>query len=89
MADYCSINVMPEDDPTDGENEFITPCDKHRDLAPTGVFHRMEMWKHLTLAEFFEVGQCINEFAKRTGPYLKETRGTVMRTFEFEAEFSL
>ena len=45
MADHCIIDVMPYDDPTEGENEFIAPCDEHLDLAPTGVFHRGEMWK--------------------------------------------
>ncbi|MXX93730.1 MAG: hypothetical protein F4Y63_09850 [Chloroflexi bacterium] len=89
MADYCSIGVLAEDDPTDGENEFITPCDKHRDLAPTGVFHRMEMSKDLSPTDFFAVNECINEFAKRYGPYLKENRGTVTRTFEFETEITL
>ncbi len=89
MADHCIIDVMPYDDPTDGENEFIAPCDEHRDLAPTGVFHRGEMWKDLSFADYLAVSRCIREFAKSFGPYLKENRGTVPRTFEFEAEFTL
>ena len=89
MADYCSIGVLTDDDPTDGENEFITPCDTHHDLAPTGVFHRTEMWKHLSLIDFISVCQCVGEWAERYGPYLKENGGTVMRTFEIEGQATL
>ncbi len=89
MADYCSISVIEGDDETDGENEFITPCDEHSDLAPTGVFHRMEMWKHLSPADFLSVSQCVGEWAKRFGPYLKEKHGTVSRTFEIEGQATL
>ena len=64
----CRIEVLPGDAPSDGESEFIEPCDEHADLAPTGVFHRMEMWKHLTPSQFVEVGQCVSESMRRISP---------------------
>ncbi len=76
----CRIEVLPDDDPRDGEYEFIEPCDDHRDLAPTGVFHRTEMWKHLSLAELVGIGRYVNESMKRVSPDTPR----VLRTFEIE-----
>ena len=79
----CRIEILPNDDQRDGEYEFIEPCDTHADLAPTGVFHRTEMWKHLTMAQFVEVGQCVNESMKRIDP------DTPRVTRHFDVEWSV
>ncbi len=74
----CRIEILHEDDPQDGESEFIEPCDDHATLAPTGVFHRLEMWKHLSLAEFIELVKCVNEGMKRISPDTPK----ILRTFD-------
>ncbi len=85
MMSRCYIDLLPDDDQTDGENEYIVPCDKHYDLAPTGVFHRMEMWKHLSPKQFLDVFLCVDEWAKRMGPVMKERNGLDTRTFDIDS----
>ena len=70
----CQSVIDPDDDQTDGGNEYVVPCDSHADIAQTGAFHRTEMWKYLTHAQFVEVGNCIDERAKRSGDYLARNR---------------
>ena len=77
----CRFEALPGDGPRDGEYEFIDPCDAHRDLASTGVFHRMELWKHRTLPRFIEVGKCVNESIRDIPPDTPEFE----RRFEFES----